>query len=114
VTLRWVAGARLQRGPVCVPPRAGTCVLRWAQEHDCPWDWITCVRAAKGRQLEGDAVDAGAPLPVGCDERVKPPLGHLPVMHGALENGAPCGAARVRARAAAGGHHGKLAKWLTH
>jgi hypothetical protein len=27
-------------------------VLRWAREHDCPWDGLTCVRAAAGGHLE--------------------------------------------------------------
>jgi hypothetical protein len=27
-------------------------VLRWAREHDYPWDEETCAYAARGRQLE--------------------------------------------------------------
>jgi len=26
-------------------------VLRWAREHDCPWDWLTCFDAARGGHL---------------------------------------------------------------
>jgi len=26
--------------------------LRWAREHDCPWDEWTCAYAAKGGHLE--------------------------------------------------------------
>jgi hypothetical protein len=50
------AGARLPVGmaDVCVWAAEGghLAVLRWAREHDCPWNTNSCVGAARAGQLE--------------------------------------------------------------
>jgi hypothetical protein len=48
-------------------------VLRYAHEHGCPWDWVTCYRAAKRGQLEvlRYAREHGCPMPVSVLEECR-------------------------------------------
>jgi hypothetical protein len=58
-------------------------VLKWAREHDCPWGWQTCAFAARA--------------------------GHLEVMQWARDHGAPWDEAFVREQ---GRHQDTLVRWL--